>query len=86
MKNLDIASQHCHSHIVGSLDPLCLLCALPINLVHPQQLDSAHSHQLDVIFVKASHKNAGSLSLGNERIQLGRHLSWGQHNSRVVAQ
>ena len=46
-KNLNIASQHWHSHIVGSLNPLCLLCALP--MTHCEVMDGSHSRSVTKI-------------------------------------
>ena len=89
-KKLHIAHQHCHSHISSSLNPFCLLFSLPVNPVRPQQLDSSHSHQFDITLFKPFHKKARGLrlrlSLGNEKAELSKHLSWRQHNSRMVAQ
>ena len=85
-RGLHISPENGNCMIVCFLNYICLLSSFPVLLASSKQLDSAHQHQLDVLLIKSSDKQAWAFSLGKEGAEVCRHLAWSKNNTRMMAQ
>ena len=85
-RGLHISPENSNCMIVCFLNYICLLSSFPVLLASSKQLDSAHQHQLDVLLIKSSDKQAWAFSLGKEGAEVCRHLAGSKNNTRMMAQ
>ena len=85
-RGLHISPENGNCMIVCFLNYICLLSSFPVLLASSKQLDSAHQHQLDVLLIKSSDKQAWAFSLGKEGAEVCRHLAGSKNNTRMMAQ